>query len=219
MSKTTLLGEQVAIEAINLYKQNCAEKGTNVVYCGNQKLTMPYVSDGDAWCVGFVQLCYKRALDKYFIADGLPKTAAVLYLYETLKKMGYVVDNVPAVGSIGFRRTGITTSKKLKDGSGVSHAFIVVEVGSKEIITVEGNTSDKIDFRYYPNSSYALSDHLFIHAEVMGNTKVIQSGINFQLVQTNSSQSSSQSSNQSSSQNQASNNISTMRKFRKRHFG
>lgn len=181
--KTTKIGSEVIQKAFSMVsydsttgktnKNGCLEKpkGSNIVFCGDPatKLNFSTLKNPDAWCQAFVSYLFAYGTDKLGIKNTFPMTAGVVDMYNRAKLI-FKVDKVPFAGCIGFRRTGITTSKKNKDGTTASHSFIVYAVpDSNNILTIEGNSGDRVQLNGYSNTAgtFRISDHLFVHAELM----------------------------------------------------
>ncbi len=123
----------------------------------------------EPWCTSFVWVVVDGAARKQGVTNHLPKTAGALDLLNRARKASeLVVDRTPEVGSIFYRRSTL---------AGVTgHTGIVTRVQSTGIVTVEGNSSNRVAQYLTPRSQVEAkaNDYWFIHAERMVATPLVE---------------------------------------------
>jgi len=107
----------------------------------------------EPWCAKFVWMVVDLTTKDFGIKNLLPKSASTLQMVNTASKKGLRVDGIPANGSVFF---------KTRDGGG--HVGFVSSINSnRELITLEGNSNDQVQWGKHKN----WLNYKFIHTEEM----------------------------------------------------
>ena len=124
------IGTAAAVVEVALKEVGTVEEGDNLTKYG--KFTK---ADGLPWCGSFVNWCFHEAGVK------LPSMVSTAAGAHKLKEVSRWVDTDPKIGDLAFMdfpHDGVDR---------ISHIGIVVGVGTKTVITIEGNTSGSGDQR------------------------------------------------------------------------
>ncbi len=160
---TTQTGAAIISEAKSWLDQGCKENpmGSNVVYCGDRKVTWNTMQNNTYWCAAFVSQVIHDALKKLGLPVSFPMTAGALDMLNK-SKMGYFpVDKKPAPGAAFYRKSGSETA--------TGHVGIVVNMDEEAFYTIEGNSADATGFYVYPYSDIPKRSFEFMHAEWIGS--------------------------------------------------
>jgi hypothetical protein len=144
---TYLQGTAAAIIAVALAEVGTVEKGDNLTKYG--KFTK---ADGLPWCGSFVNWCANEAGVK------IPSMVSTALGAQKMKDLGRWKE-LPKLGDLcfmDFPHDGIDR---------ISHIGIVVKVGLKSVLCVEGNTSGNGDQR---NGGMVMIKERFLGKEIVG---------------------------------------------------
>ena len=188
MKQITKLADAVVKSAWKYYSIGCAEtgknkngEGNNIVKCGGSITKFPSGKSGIAWCMDFVDLVYVDALTSLgmSVKNRPINTPDVTTTFNQAKSAGIRIDKNAAIGAILLRSTHTkpSTTTKLQTGTNkTSHVAIIVGITNKgEWVTIEGNTGDRVNVKYYddPKGFFKKSDHVVLHYEEWGNTSLV----------------------------------------------
>lgn len=124
------IGTAAAVVEVALKEVGYVEEPENITKFG--KFTK---ADGLPWCGSFVNWCFQEAGVK------LPSMVSTAAGAHKLKEVSRWVESEPKIGDLAFMdfpHDGVDR---------ISHIGIVVGVGTKTVITIEGNTSGSGDQR------------------------------------------------------------------------
>lgn len=170
--QTTIYGRAIIDEAQRWLDWKCHEtrmgtkntEGSNLVVCdnaNNPKSIMTWEVMGNKqsaipWCAAFGYEVIHRAAKSLGLTlpfENRKRELASVANWLTLNKNGVRIDKIPVPGAICIQRT---TAK--------SHVAIVIQVDDDNAIrTIEGNMSDKVDFKRYKPSIW--KSFSFVHVE------------------------------------------------------
>jgi CHAP domain-containing protein len=113
----------------------------------------------EPWCAIFVWTMVNETCKLFSVENKLPKTKSTTSMKERASNSGLKVDRTPAPGAIFYYpRTG------------GGHVGIVSSIEGNELVTIEGNVSDRVRF-----GRRSINQHPFhfIHVEAMTQKKLI----------------------------------------------
>lgn len=142
-------------EALYWLRRDCREyqNTPNRGVCVNE--IKGRVTDED-WCALFVWRCIEDAARKSGAKNLLKNTPSTRTMLAAARQSGIRVDSSPALGSVFFRTRG-------EENSGKGHVGIVCGLNSRDLITIEGNTSDRVGLRWYYRTN--IPHYVYIHIQ------------------------------------------------------
>jgi hypothetical protein len=94
---------------------------------------------GQPWCAAFATYCIFKAAKELGVKNPFIKSASSSAIYAWAKKTGRLL-NGPEPGCIGLVVAGRNAAK----GKSHEHTFLVHNIDGDEVVTIEGNWSNKV---------------------------------------------------------------------------
>ncbi len=167
----TALGSAILQRAEHWADLSCKETVKNG---GNCIDTLQIAFSGklirEAYCAKFAWVVVSEACKQIGVANKLPKTAGAKDMLVRAKSAGLLVDTNPAPGCVGYR---FSTA-----AGATGHIFVVKNVTSSRLYTIEGNGSrNDIGLYDYPLSKVNSGNgYQFIHTELMAGGSNSEAG-------------------------------------------
>jgi hypothetical protein len=145
-------------EALYWLRQDCKEHSNtpNQSICVNE--IKGRVTNED-WCALFAYRCVLDAAKKSGAKNLLKHTPSTRTMLAAARQAGIRVDSTPALGAVFFRPREATTG----------HVGIVCGLNQRDVITIEGNVSNRVGLKWYYRTN--IQHYVYIHIQDQASQK------------------------------------------------